>query len=199
MSRGINKTASGFTEEELVDTFTEVLEDFEVVSKSDVEAMIAEARPRLSKSEEGGVGSIEDVEGTKAEANTYDPTELQELLPSEVWEVVRTYLAGDGSDLPEDVEGSEPDGDVEKAVNSALFTSGESLNRVRGNATAPISKEDATEPAYSSPEDAEGSESDMLLKHLDEELGTPTGPVSPSEGKDKPDHLILTHIDRADL
>ncbi|MCW8172394.1 hypothetical protein D8S78_07250 [Natrialba swarupiae] len=62
----LNKSNStDFTMGELVDTFSEVLEDFEVVSKSDVEAMID---TKLSKAEEGGVGSIEDVEETKAEA-----------------------------------------------------------------------------------------------------------------------------------
>lgn len=196
MSRRITKSAStDFTMGELVETFEGVLKDFDVVSKSDVEAMID---TKLSKAEEGGVGSIEDVEETKAEANTYDLQDLQELLPEEVWEVVRTYLAGDGTDLPDDIEGSEPGGDVEKAVNSAITTSGESLNRVRGNATAPVSKSDS-EPSYESTEDAEGSESDMLLKHLDEALGAPTGAVSKSDGKDKPDHPTLTHIDRADL
>lgn len=39
----------------------------------------------------------------------------------------------------------------------------------------------------------------MLLKHLDEELGTPTGAVSKSEVKAKPNHPTLTHVDEADL
>ncbi len=73
-----------------------------------------------------------------------------------MWEVVRTYLAGDGSNLPDDVEGSEPGGDVEKAVNSAITESGSTLNRVRGNPTAPVSKSDS-EPSYEPEEGAEDS------------------------------------------
>lgn len=196
MSRITKSDGSELTKSELVDTFTEVLEDFEVVSKSEVEAMIDS---KLSKAEEGGVGSIEDVEETKAEANTYDPAELEQVLPPEVWEVVRTYLSHNGE--PSEDMDVEPESDVEKAVNSAIGGSGETLRKVRGEAGAPFSKSD-TDPSYESTEDGEGSETDMVLKHVNEALEQPTDSLNKSESKSgnvSTSRLVLDEIDRADL
>ncbi|WP_117368118.1 hypothetical protein [Natrarchaeobaculum sulfurireducens] len=194
----LNKSNStDFTMGELVETFEGVLKDFEVVSKSEVEDMIDS---KLSKAEEGGVGSIEDMEETKAEANTYDPAQLEQVLPPEVWEVVRTYLSHNGE--PSEDMDVEPESDVEKAVNSAIGGSGETLRKVRGEAGAPVSKSD-TDPSYEG-EDGEGSETDMVLKHVNEALEQPTDSLNKSESKSKSGNvstsrLVLDEIDRADL
>lgn len=201
MSRITKSDGSELTKSELVDTFTEVLEDFEVVSKSEVETMIDS---KLSKAEEGGVGSIEDVEEIKTEGSNLTPQDLEQILPGEVWETVRQYLATGGEDVEasEDMD-VEPEGDVEKAVYGAIGTSGETLRKVRGEAGAPVSKSDS-EPSYESEEDTEGSETDMVLKHVNEALEQPTGSLNKSESKSKSGNvstsrLVLDEIDRADL
>lgn len=173
-----------------VEVFEEVLNDYGVISKAEAEAMVEKAKKDLHKADEASVA--DDPEEFGEEGQRYTLQDLKDRLPGDMWETVRLYIAG-GEQLSDD-----DSTDVEKAVGSAIATSGDTLRRVRSNATAPVSKSDR-DPAYDSTGDAEASPGDMLLKHLDEELGVPTGTVSKSEGKSKSDNPALSHIDEADL
>lgn len=109
--------------DEAVEAMEETLERYGVITKAEVEEMIEE---ELTKADEATVAeSPEEFEGDGG----YTPQDLQEVLPDDVWSVVRRYLGQDGAALP---DADEADGDVEKAVHNALITSGETLRKVRG-------------------------------------------------------------------
>lgn len=162
MTEVVSEEGTHVTKEELISTFEEVLNDYGVISKSAAQSMIEKRLEELQKDDEAHVAeSPEEFE----DDGGYTPQDLQEVLPDDVWRVVRRYVAQDGAPLP---EADEVDGDVEKAVTDAITTSGETLTKVRGELAAqqePSTSYEGTGKSVST--------SDMLLTNFYDSVGTP--------------------------
>ena len=193
-------TASNFEEEleEAVEAFEEVLKDYGVISRAEAMEMIEKAK------EEEGLQDVDTHEAREREAETaaqaaeetFSVTveQLREALPSDIWTIVSRHLAAAEDPLPDtDMVGMEPD--VEKAVNSALTTSGETLTKVRGELAV------ASEPSQSYEETEKAvSTSDVLLSRFYDGSMEPR-PVRKSKEakKDTPEGLTAIEDAKEDL
>ncbi len=157
--------------EELISTFEETLEGYGVVSVNQMEAYVENRLQKELESEEVD-DEDEDEEEMIADAFDEDPhsyglDDLQEVLPADVWEIVRAYLADPEENPVDDLESPEADAEgeeMEKAMPPALRNVYE-----RVQSPGPVSK--AAGPSYSGGNMGEVPTSEMLLKSVYDRLG----------------------------
>lgn len=197
------RTISPEEKEDLIQTFENVLNDFEVVAKSDVEALVEERVAALHKADEDeDLQPVDPHEALEREAEaaaqaaeeTFSMTveELREALPADVWEVVSRHLSAAESPVPDtDMVGMESD--VEKAILDARRSAGPTLTKVRSELAA----HQEASPSYETEEVKKGrSPTDAILERFYSEPST--APVTKSkESKSTPAGLMA--IEEADL
>lgn len=178
-------SASGFSEEELVETFQEILEDHGIISKAEVKEMIAKA------AEEDDLQDVDQHKAREREADaaaeaaeeTWSLTveRLRETLPDNVWEIVSRYMADAGEDLPEaDMVGMGDD--VEKAVGDAFTTSRSTLTKVRSELAA----NQETSTSYEGTKKSRGPISKTLLSDFYGTMESKEAVRKSKKGKDAP-------------
>lgn len=172
--------------EDLIRTFEDVLNDFQVVAKSDVEALIEERVADLKKAAEEGEEEAEE----EAEDGKYTLADLQARLPSSVYETVRAALTQEGFEVVEAGSAEEAE-DVSKSVERALTTSGETLRKVRSEG-APVQE---VTPSHESTQEASEPISKTILSQFEDMQPAPIR----KESKSKSDNPALHGIDEADL